>query len=166
MIGKRNTKGKNLVPRIEKLSEQQMNGYYSECVRQMSIANYKPDVIVGIMRGGVDFSNKLSHYFSVPTHAVAWQTRDGYIRETSKLNDILKYFVGQDVLIVDDICDTAKTFKQIAEFIHNEGHFAYVSYAAAIHNHEVEFEVDFTGRDIRRSDDTQWFEFPWENWWS
>jgi len=154
------------MPKLERLSETTMNGYYQEAARQMAVNNYKPDVVVGIMRGGVDFSNKLSHYFSVPGHAITWQNRDGGIHEGGKLNDILTYYTGREVLIVDDIVDSGNTFNQIANFVSESNSFAYVSYAAAIYNQDTDLEVDYIGRTISRADEPQWFEFPWENWWS
>ena len=37
--------------------------------------------------------------------------------------------------------------------------------AVAIENVECGFVCDYSARQIGRSDDTQWFVFPWEDWW-
>ena len=54
-----------------------MDGYYKEIIQQMAKSNYKPDVVIGLLRGGGDFAVKLSHYFDIPCEVLTWQTRDG-----------------------------------------------------------------------------------------
>jgi hypoxanthine phosphoribosyltransferase len=67
-------------------------------------------------------------------------------------------------LIVDDICDSGTTLKEIAE-VALSCEQSDVLFAAAIENLESPFSCDYSSREISRSEDTQWFIFPWEEWW-
>lgn len=153
--------------KYEYLSHNDMNRYYKEVLRQMAISQYCPDVIVAPMRGGVDMGVKLSHYFdNVPVKALHWQTRDGEEKNVHQLMEIVEQNIGKSILIVDDICDSGKTLKEIYEYLVDEDGKNYnISFAVAINNMECDFQPTWYGREISRSDDPQWFVFPWEKWW-
>jgi len=147
-------------PTYEFLSHAAMDGYYAEVCRAMAGAQYKPDVIVALSRGGLDFGVKLSNWFDdVELVPLVWQTRDGAIKEIDKLTATLSKYKGKTILIVDDILDSGETLKQIDKVCSN------VDYAVAIENTEADFEATWSGKQIQRSEHTQWFVFPWENWW-
>lgn len=152
--------------RYEYLSDEEMNRYYKEVLRQMHTAQYLPDVIVCPMRGGVDMGIKLSNYLEVPVKALHWQTRDGEETNVNQLLEIVEQNIGKNILIVDDICDTGKTLVDIYTYLaEGDGTNYNVSFATAINNVECDFQPTWCGREISRSDDTQWFVFPWEKWW-
>lgn len=154
------------MPEVEKITNTEINELYCNCIRDMALNRYRPDVVVGILRGGVDFSTKLSHYFKIPGFALHWQTRDGGTKEPNKLRDLLKTYNGSEILIVDDIVDSGKTIVDIEDIVRDSGTYAYVSYATAIYNQDTDIHIDYVGKTISRADEPQWFEFPWENWWS
>lgn len=147
----------------EHLTHNHMDNYYADVVREMTKDSYKPDVIFAPMRGGADFGIKLSNYYDIPFVPLMWQTRDGSVKELSTLAGLLKQYSGKEILIVDDICDTGETFKGIEAV--TEYDRTNVRFAAAIENIESSFACDYAAREISRSSDTQWFVFPWENWW-
>lgn len=157
------------MPKYEYLSYTDMHNYYAEVCRAMTHVQYKPDVIIAPMRGGADFGVKLSNYFDVPVVALQWQTRDGDDRNATALKELLRKYNGGTVLVVDDICDSGKTLSEINTVIDswmdNEG-CVVIDYAVAIHNADCDFEPTWSGRTIYRNEDTQWFVFPWESWWT
>ena len=63
--------------RKEYLSQMQMDAYYKDIIRQMAVNNYKPDIVVGLLRGGADMAVKFSHYYDIPCEVFKWQLRDG-----------------------------------------------------------------------------------------
>lgn len=150
----------------EYISTAQMNGYYLDVVQAMSSAQYRPDQIVALSRGGLDFGVKLSHWYDdaefVP---LIWQTRHGAHRDIEQLNRVLSKYSGCNILIVDDICDSGKTLSEIEQHINTVGTNAHIDYAVAIHNQDADFGPSWCGRTIHRNIDTQWFVFPWEEWW-
>ena len=145
-----------------------MHGYYFDVLRAMHAANYTPDVIVAPMRGGIDMGVKFSEYLNVPVVAIQWQTRDGGERDSVKFREVLKQFQGGKILVVDDICDSGETLRGlnfvVDRYTDTVGP-AIVDYAVAIHNEDCDFEPTWSGRNIHRNVDKQWFVFPWEAWW-
>ena len=161
---------KILMPgQMEYLSYNQMHRYYADvCWEQMRKQRYQPSVIIGLSRGGLDFGIKLSHWFQgakfVP---LCWQTRDGVTQDTPVLQAVLASTLASDqILIVDDICDSGVTLKQIQEVVAVSPRATQVTYAVAIHNVESNVDVDWYGRRINRNQEPQWFVFPWEDWYN
>ena len=78
-----------------------LTGDLQHIVRDMSVAQYKPDVIVGPGRGAYFPGVMLSHYFDVPFEGFRWQTRDGLLQDESKLSSAklsLSQFSEQGIL--------------------------------------------------------------------
>ena len=151
------------MPKYEYLSHEDMNNYYAEVIRAMTVDKFKPDVVFAPMRGGADFGIKLSTYYGIPFESIQWQTRDGLVKDTARLKDLYTTYDGKQILIVDDICDSGETLKGIeAASGYNRTN---IRFAVAIENLECGFACDYSAREIGRSDDTQWFVFPWEDWW-
>ena len=70
---------------------------------------FKPDVIVGISRGGLIPGVMISHKLNIPFKPVHASTRDfpHWENYLPKPND-------SKVLIVDDICDSGETFERLS----------------------------------------------------
>src|SRR6056297_3438869 len=80
--------------------------------------DYKPDLVVGLSRGGLIPGVMLSHRFNVPHIPIVWSTRDfagsaDFSHQNLSLISEVRHaaYSKKDVLIVDDICDTGKTFE-------------------------------------------------------
>ena len=77
---------------------------------QIGERNYKK--IVGISRGGLIPGVIISHALDIPFEPLQWQTRDGDLKDT--LSIALKSTEDpNDILFVDDICDSGLTIGQI-----------------------------------------------------
>lgn len=68
--------------------------------------------IVGLTRGGLPLATALSHRLKIPMVALEWSTRDFKKQDAERLTDLCIEGV-QNMLFVDDICDSGKTIKQI-----------------------------------------------------
>lgn len=152
------------MPKYEYITHEEMNNYYNEVVRQIAKDGVVPEVIIAPMRGGADFGIKLSNYFDIPFVPIVWQTRDGEEKDIQSLVAILDKHWGHTILLVDDICDSGKTLSEMIEIVRAE-EFSDFYTAVAIENIESKVKIDYTGREISRSIDDQWFVFPWEDWW-
>lgn len=141
----------------------EMDALYSELARQISNKRFHPQVVVGLSRGGLDAGIKLSHYFDVPMVPLVWQTRDGQDKEIAVLQDVMSKY--ENILIVDDICDSGLTFESIQSQVEIHNTDCNIKYAAAIENIDNDVIIDFTAMSISRAIDERWFVFPWENWW-
>ena len=159
--------------------------YYSEndiknglhtIVRAMRQDSWEPDYIVGLTRGGLPLAVMLSHYLNKPTHALNASFRDSDIGPESNLWMAEDAFEKKNILIVDDINDTGRTFNWIKddwqqsclptdltwEHVWNEN----VKFAVIVNNNSSEFKnVDYVAYEIDKAENLAWIVFPYENWW-
>ena len=119
------------------------------------VARFKPDVIVGIVRGGLLPALHFSHALDRPLITIQWQTRDGAVKQLDNaLVDMIKS--GRHVVFVDDINDSGTTFAQIAE---NYGRPSNVRFVSLIEKVSSEYPSDNSALKI---DDERWVVFPYE----
>ena len=117
---------------------------------RISERNYKK--IVGISRGGLIPGVIISHALDIPFEPLQWQTRDGDLKDT--LSIALKSTEDpNDILFVDDICDSGLTIKQIRKVFPE-------SQWAVLYSKKGDMGIDFEGE--RLYNNTQWIVFPWE----
>jgi len=162
-----------------------VKGAILEIVRQIYTANYRPDYIVGLKRGGLVPGVMLSHYLDIPFYSLdpsesnLWMAEDafGYVpmedQEVIKSRWDISY--KKNILIIDDINDSGNTFKNIVEdwqsgclpkesawntVWHNN-----VKFAVLIENQASDFDCDFFGHEINKVENPEWCVFPWECWW-
>lgn len=150
--------------KYEYLTHKDMNNYYAEVARQISVLGLQPTVIMAPMRGGADMGIKFSNYYDAQFVPISWQTRDGEGKDVQAFISALDKYWGHTVLLVDDICDSGKTLSELIKIAKSEN-FMDFYVAVAIENVESKVDVDFSGREISRSIEDQWFIFPWEDWW-
>ena len=143
-----------------------LTGDLQHIVRDMSVAQYKPDVIIGPGRGAYFPGVMLSHYFEVPFEGFRWQTRDGVLQDESTLRHILDKHQDDNILIVDDINDTGTTLLGITNAMDKPDYFADIKTATLINKTTSSFEdVDFYARELTPDYDP-WVVFPYEQWWN
>lgn len=114
--------------------------------------NKNYDVIVAVARGGLVPATILSHRLGLPLQTVNWQSRDGDTREVGSLFKLaVKY---QNMLIVDDICDSGVTIRDMSELCKDRADFAVL----------VDKQVDSNLTHYRGTEYTgdEWVVFPWE----
>ena len=139
-------------------------------VRDMHLANYKPDVVIGPGRGAYFPGVMLSHYFDVPFEAFRWQTRDGNIEDSDTLLHIIEKHQNDKILIIDDINDSGTTLESIDSAVYNwaakEIVDIQVNYATLLSKSTSTFtDVDFYARELT-PDYNPWIVFPYEQWWN
>jgi hypoxanthine phosphoribosyltransferase len=135
--------------------------------RQMANDQFKPDVVVGITRGGLVPAVHASHYFDVPLRTVHISLRDHPNTESlDSINTLL--LEGKKILFVDEICDEGETLRKIhsemmngpavyEQLVHN------LKYAVMVHNVAgQEFEPDYVGEEINKLETPVWVCFPFE----
>ena len=80
--------------------------------RDIVLDKFDPKVIVGLSRGGLTPGVMLSHWFKKPFKPVKSSLRD-----FPEWEDYLPKPTDERVLIVDDICDSGKTFAKMQSWI-------------------------------------------------
>lgn len=134
------------------LTDEHIRKYVLKIFLQMYNDSYKPDIIVGLSRGGLVPGVMLSHMIGVPFKAL---NKDEMFQ-----NSKFEYANG---LIIDDINDTGRT---LADFSSKyNGLFDMVRYAVIVNNESSSFDVDYYGCAYNKLDEPDWWVFPWENWW-
>lgn len=115
----------------------------------------KIDCIVGVIRGGLIPATILSHMMDVPLAAISYSSKEGM--GGGKNTNILPHLNYENILFVDDICDSGKTLKEICD------HYNKVSncYTAVMYKKAGSvFVPDFYRWEIPQ--DFPYIEFPWE----
>jgi hypoxanthine phosphoribosyltransferase len=111
----------------------------------------------------------LSHWWEVKMISIPWTTRDGMTSETKDIKPIVDLLLERkQILLVDDICDSGKTFDQI--FRAAKDQVGQVNYddnslkSAALHYNVGQdvFDPDYYHVEINKTEDPSWIIYPWE----
>lgn len=167
-----------------KLSWQDVEKSCQNIIRKIHIDGFRPDLIVGITRGGLVPATMISHYIRAPLYTQKICLRDnpdcegnGWLPEEAF--GVFQQeigFEGKSILIVDDINDTGATFDwlkndwQNACHPYNESRWSEiwgktVRFAVLIDNIASPFEVNYSSKEINKAEKDVWIDFPWECWW-
>jgi len=135
--------------------------------RAVTVDKFKPDLIVGVLRGGIIPAVYLSHWFGCPLASTNWSTRDDAVLNNETIDDMVFEVIAKNkkVLLVDDICDSGLTLKQIFENIKDKTNIHKNLKSAVLHYNmgQDTFEPDYYHLEINNEDDPQWVVYPWED---
>lgn len=140
----------------------------SEMYCQLSGLVRKPALIVGLSRGGLMPGVVLSHAFGSPFYPLVWSTRDHARVEEESLDFVIEAARNGTIVIVDDICDSGKSFNDVLAAIRerskNElGHTSvvpnHILWASMYARTGAEFEPDVVGEHVTND---AWIHFSWE----
>lgn len=140
-----------------------INYQVASLAREIMLSEWKPDVIVGLTRGGLVPATMLSHYFDVPMHALKVSLRDHVDNNEYRL---LINTDKKNVLVVDDINDTGATIESIKEQWALAAIPQQVKFAVLVHNHGSNQLPDYYATTVDKREDDVWIDYPWENWWA
>jgi len=129
---------------------------------QLTNANFDPEVIISVNRGGCIPGIYLSHYIERPHQVINLELRDSAKDpDLDTIKEKIRQF--SSVLIIDDINDSGKTIgviKGLSKNITTKIHFAVL-----INKSESESDVEYYGKTVNSKENDYWYVFPWENWW-
>ena len=129
-------------------------------IRTIVLDKFTPEVIVGISRGGLTPGVMLSHWFQKPFKSIK-----ASIRDFPEWEDYLPRKSDKRILIVDDICDSGKTFQKISNHINKNNNNADIRFASLWWNNECNFKPYYYVRECAKDSEGIWIHFPWEHWW-
>jgi len=156
-----------------------INHQVAELAHKIIVDDWKPDYIVGIVRGGATPAVMLSHFLGVKMYTLDVRLRDSEDGPESNAwmaEDAYGYNADPaKILIVDDINDTGATFNWIKEdwkasclpddpkwgdVWHNT-----VRFAVLTHNLASPADVDYAAKEVNKAEEDCWLVYPWEEWW-
>ena len=175
------------------LNNSEIRSLTSKICRSISTSQWKPDIIVGINRGGLIPAVMISQWFDVKHVPLTISLRDhadcesnlwlaehafGYSNIDLPATPFSNPELKKNILIVDDINDSGATFNWILQDWPS-GCLPNDPVWKDIWNHNVKFAVlvdnlaskceakmDFCGMEINKAEDDVWVDFPWEDWWT
>ena len=134
--------------------------------REIILDKFNPEVIVGISRGGLLPGVMISHWMEKPFKPIK-----AALRDFPEWEDYLPRTTDKRILIVDDICDSGKTFEKIHKHIVEKRDVSNrdnleVRFATLWWNNEVEFKPHYYVQECAKDSEDIWIHFPWECWWN
>ena len=134
------------------LNESQVQDAILDIFRKVFFDNFKPELIVGLVRGGAIPATYLSHFLNVPCYLI-------------NKDDTFELPTNKRVLVIDDINDTGKALTEVNNMLYN--YLGNIRYATLVNNQSSSFEVDYSSIDINKYETPDlWIVFPWETWWT
>jgi hypothetical protein len=136
----------------------------SNICNQLKQDDFVPDIIVGLSRGGLIPGVMISHYLDVKFMPLSWSTRDHAMRTSDAA--LAEDALTQKILIVDDICDTGRTFSEIKENWQScvrdtiPWHTT-VRFASLHFRNGANTNVEYRGETVNGP---EWIVYPWEIW--
>lgn len=145
--------------------DQMIDGVNSMC-REMAKDDWRPDWVVGVLRGGIIPAVQISHWWDAKLSSLTWTTRDFRTIEendVSVLSGLL--LAGNRVLLVDDICDSGLTLSQIYQSLAEVPRLVEENLRSAVLHHNFDqdvFEPDYYHVELHKSEKADWIVYPWE----
>lgn len=142
----------------------------ADIVRQMTVHGWStPDYIVGLTRGGLVPAVSISHLMDIPMVAVNYSSTAGKGDNRNHANALpaiggpVTSGTGElpqlpELLIVDDICDSGHTMKEVFDYYRNQGHRVWT--ASLYYKEGAVITPDFYWQKIPV--DSEWIIFPFE----
>ena len=125
----------------------------SEVQRLSEIIDFQPDLIIGIVRGGLVPARLLSSFLGVPNmYALTVKKIEGDRRVASSIDEDL---TGKAALLVEDALETGKSLIVASDYLTGKG--ATVKTACLYTLQETEVTPDFSLEQVSKIPT-----FPWE----
>lgn len=102
----------------------EIDGMVWKIVGEVRRRGFRPDLILGVSRGGIIPALLLSDRLSAPLDIIGVRFYKGVgdVEERPYIiQDVSQELMGRRVLIVDDVCDTGHTLRLVREYVKERG---------------------------------------------
>ena len=149
---------------------------YNHTVEKLAIqvheSGFKPDLLIGIMRGGAPIIDVLSRIFKLKCAYLAVESYSGEKQEDQQGNIIFSremsstvHSMGGNILLCDDLSDTGVTLTRSIEWLSNyepiKNNIKHIKTAVLWKKLHSTYEPDYCAN---RLNDNPWIVQPFENY--
>ncbi|MFW9925057.1 MAG: phosphoribosyltransferase [Candidatus Thorarchaeota archaeon] len=124
------------------------------------LSGYKPDILIGIIRGGLPVIRLLSDLMEIKELATIGVGFYKDINQTNKepilTQEISKNIVGKKILLIDDVSDSGKSLQFAVEYLKDKGYEQLKTATIHYKPHSI-FKPDYFV-----SSTSKWLVYPWE----
>lgn len=131
-------------------------------IEKINLANKHYDYIIGITRGGLFPALLISHILDKPLLPISYSSKQGAGDDKNHANDInniVDIVKDKQVIVVDDICDSGYTLKEINSILYNVCDV--IDTASLYYKINQTYQPTYFG--IHLPPDAPFIYFPWEN---
>lgn len=142
-----------------KPSAQQMEDMANQIADDINNVGIDVDMVVGVSRGGLVPAVYLSHLLDRPLVPISYSSKEGKGDDKNHKNTVPEVSPGTVVLIVDDICDTGHTMRELHNIYVDMGAIVFTAclyYRQTQNNHTPVFHC------VTLTKDDGWVVFPFE----
>jgi hypothetical protein len=123
---------------------------------------YEPTLLVGLSRGGLVAGVMLSHRLNIEFIPLRFSTRDFVSMNEDTIEEICDMLAGGNtrLLVIDDICDSGKTFLDLRARLDEEGvNLENVKWASLHLRETAQYKPDYFAQHLT---DDSWIVYPYE----
>ena len=149
---------------IKHLTYKYIHTVVDELHNQLVRANYVPDFIMPIARGGIIPAGILGQYYPEARYYLI-QTKSYVDKTANSVTIFIPKSIAKDIdksskiLIVDDIYDTGNTLQEVRNVLKDNGIKNNIATATLYLREEATGTPDFFVESIKKK---VWLNFPWE----
>ena len=118
--------------------------------------NIQIDKVVGIARGGIVPGSIIARYLEKPFDIITAKSYNDETNERGKLSITELKIADNNILFVDDICDSGHTLKAIKNIYKDKKLYTATLYKKKNKNHTPSFSGELIPENV-------WITFPWED---
>lgn len=141
------------------LSWQNIEDFCYDIISKMDKDNYRPQSIIGLLRGGVVPARIFSDFFDILLDFYALDVKlyngIGIRSEEATIRPFFGDVDGKNVLIVDDIWDSGKTMEAVLNYLRGEE----IKTATLCWKETANGRPDYYSRIVKEN---EWIVYPWE----
>lgn len=157
--------GNKTMAKIAEITYEEIENMVDGLILEIEKQDWRPDLIIGLTRGGLLPAIRLSHKMEIPMVSLQWSTRENEEYRVSDCTLAEDAVAGKNLLIVDDLTDSGETFRTLMKdwetaVVDDINWHDNVRFGTLLYKEGSNFPTDYVASHV--ADESIWWEFPWE----